>query len=51
MKMEKSSLLKSYYLEMVFQRDKEINKKKKLLIKTIFETLGRRQGFAMDMEE
>lgn len=33
---------------MVFHRDKEINKK--LLIKTVFETLGRGQSFAMDME-
>lgn len=47
--MEKSSLLKSYDLELVFHRDKET--KKKLLIKTIPETLGRGQGFAMDIEK
>lgn len=47
--MEKTSLLKSYYLEVVFHKDKEINKK--LLIKTIFEISERGQGFAMDVEE
>lgn len=47
--MEKASLLKSYYLEMVFYRDRKINKK--LLIKNIFETLGRGQGFAIYMVE
>lgn len=47
--MEETFLLKSYDLEMVFHRDKEINKK--LLIKTMFETLGRGQCSSMDMEE